>query len=340
MVNSNPNHSEVPSGQSKTGPGEPVTVSIVQQPAAIFDLGESIRRACRHIAEASELGAQLVVFPEAWLTGYPAWVFGLAGWDNPEARRWYVRLLASSPVISTNDANDDISLLREAAQKYAVTVVMGTNERPSPTSGTIYNSLVTIGPDGKVLNLHRKLVPTHTERIVWAQGNGEGLRVVNTPAGSIGGLICWEHWNPLIRQSLHDQNEQIHVAAWPDYPTMHDIASRSYAFEGRCFVLSAAQYLHTEDLPAELLGAYRSGLGASAPEHGLLFEGGSCIIGPNGDYLAGPLIGEAGSVTATIDLEARVAEAHDLDVAGHSSRPDILRLTVDRRPTPNTEFQD
>lgn len=316
------------------------TVALVQHPPSVLDLAESLRRANEHIADAAARGAQLVVFPETWLTCYPAWVFGLAGWRDEEGQYWYRRLLEESPVIDES-GNDDLAPLRDAARDLGITVVMGLNERAGRASGTLYNSLVTIGPDGGTQNLHRKLSPTHTERIVWGAGDAAGLRVVDTPAGRVGGLICWEHWNPLARQALHAQDEQLHIAAWPDVPEMHHIASRSYAFEGRCFVLCAGQYLTTDDVPPELLAAYRVGVGPDAPEQGILFDGGSGVIGPDGSWLAEPLFGEAGTIIVTIDLGARDAQQHDLDVAGHYARPDLLQLSVDRRRQGSgVEFRD
>lgn len=317
---------------SEVRPSRTVTVAAVQHPPAVLDLVESLRRAGEHIAEAAARGAELVVFPETWLSCYPAWVFGLAGWDDAVARRWYARLLAESAVVDQHDGtDDDLAPIREAARDAGVTVVMGLNERAGRASGTLYNSLVTIGPDGRTLNLHRKLTPTHTERIVWGSGDAAGLRVVDTPVGRVGGLVCWEHWSPLSRYALHAQDEQIHVSAWPDAPEMHQLAARSYAFEGRCFVVSAAQILGTNDVPPELLDAYRSGVGPDAPESGFLFVGGSGVIGPDGFWLSPPLVGQVGIVIETLDLSLRDGFQHDLDVAGHYARPDVFDLSVDRR---------
>lgn len=308
------------------------TVAIVQKSPVILDVSASLRRAAEYVADAAALGGELVVFPETWLSCYPAWVFGLAGWDDAVAKSWYARLLVDSPVIGRHDQmDDDLAVLREAARDNNVTVVMGMNERSRPHGGTLYNSLVTIGPNGNVLNVHRKLTPTHTERTVWACGDASGLRVVDTPVGRVGGLVCWEHWHPLARQALHAQDEQIHVAAWPDMPEMHHIAARSYAFEGRCFVLCAGQFLTTDDIPTDLLAAYRRGVGRDAPEDGLLFNGGSGIIAPDGSWVSAPLFGEPGIVVSTIDLSVIDAQRHDLDLAGHYSRPDIFELSIDRR---------
>lgn len=309
----------------------PVTVAIVQQPPAVLDLAASLRRASRYIGEAAADGARLVVFPETWLSGYPAWAFGLAGWHDEEARSWHAELVNQSVNIAADNSPDDLGPLRTAAAEHSVTVVMGLNERATPASGTLYNTLVSIGPDGTLLNVHRKLTPTHTERIVWAAGDGAGLRVVDTPAGRVGGLICWEHWNPLARQALHEQDELLHVAAWPDTPPMHHVAAQSYAFEGRCFVLCAGQYLTTDDVPAQLLPAYRKGVGPDAPESGILFNGGSGIVRPNGQWLHPPVTGRPETLIATIDPTEAIAYRHDLDVSCHYARTDVFSLTVDRR---------
>jgi nitrilase len=253
----------------------------------------------------------------------------MAGWGDPEAKRWYGRLLRESPVIGgAEEFDDDLAAVRAAARRNGTTVVIGVNER-AQTGGTLYNSLATFGPDGRLLNLHRKLVPTHTERIVWGNGDAAGLRAVETSVGRLGGLVCWEHWMPLARQTLHQDGEQVHVAAWPDTPELHELAARSYAREGGCFVVSAAPFQTTDDIPAELIDAYRAGVGPDAPASGVLFDGGSSIAAPDGSWLLAPLRGRAELIVAEIDLDA-VDEAHtDLDVVGHYSRPDIFGLTVD-----------
>ena len=312
-----------------------LTVAIVQQPAALLDLAESVRRAATAVTRAAADGARLVVFPETWLTGYPAWVFGLAGWKDPAAQHWHRLLLEQSPVIGPADrVDDDVQPIRAAAAKAGVTVVIGVNERAGRTGGTLFNSSLTIGPDGLTANLHRKLTPTHTERIVWAAGDGAGLDVVDVDGATIGSLICWEHFNPLARQALHVRGEEIHVAHWPDMADSHQIAARFYALEGRCFVISAAQILDTADVPADLLEPFRAGIGPDAPDQGWLFDGGSSIAGPDGNWIVPPVFAEARIITADLVLGRRYEESLDLDVAGHYSRPDVFNLTVNRRRPP------
>jgi predicted amidohydrolase len=296
-------------------------VYIVQKATAILDLEKSVNDAVAEISSAASKGADLIAFPETWLGGYPAWVFGLAGWDDAEARRWYGRLVSESATAN----GKHLARIRQAAKEHSINVVLGFNERVRETGATLYNSAAFIKADGQLAGVHRKLTPTHTERIVWAPGDAEGLTVHATTAGRIGGLVCWEHFHPIIRQGLHAADEEIHVALWPDMTSAHQLASRHYAFEGRCFVLAAATYLDIQSVPADLREAYAKGVGGDGS-----FNGGSGVIGPDGEYIVGPIFGPD-PVIADIDLSQTIAYKHDLDVAGHYDRPDILRWSIERR---------
>lgn len=200
------------------------------------------------------------------------------------------------------------------------------NERidSGPGNGTLYNSLLTINEQGQIVNHHRKLIATFTERIVWGSGDGHGLRTVDTAAGRLGALICWEHWMPMARQTLHDAGEDIHIAVWPTVHEMHQLASRHYAFEGRCFVLAAGLLESVQDLPSGLELPQEL---QSQPEK-LLQRGGSAIIGPDGQYIAGPVYDEECIVIATIDLDRTHQERMALDVTGHYFRNDIFSYTT------------
>ncbi len=293
-----------------------IVVAAVQAAPVYMNLERSLARALELIAEAARRRAQLVVFPESWLPGYPAWLDtcrDVAVWDHLPMKRLYAQLLENSVVVPSRT----IEALGEAARIHNLTLVVGAHER---VGGTIFNSILTFGPGGNLLNVHRKLVPTFNERLIWAQGDGGGLRVVETPVGRIGGLICWEHWMPLARQRLHMEHEEIHVALWPSVREMHQIASRHYAFEGRCFVVAAGGIMRRGDLPKELEVA----ASVASGDDDYILNGGSCVISPDGSYVAGPTFGSEVIILARINLERRREESMTLDVAGHFNRPDLF----------------
>jgi nitrilase len=239
----------------------------------------------------------------------------------------FARMAENSVVVSGESGR----AIGDIARTHGVTLVVGVTERVEggPGRGTLYNALLTYGPDGALLNHHRKLVPTYTERMVWGPGDAAGLRAVDTPAGRVGGLVCWEHWMPLARQALHESGEDIHVAVWPTVHEMLQVASRHYAFEARCFVLAAGSLMRARDLPEELEAHPER---VSSPDQWVL-RGGSAIIGPDGAYLAGPLYDEPGILAAELDLGRIREETMSLDVGGHYHRPDCLSLGVTRERT-------
>jgi predicted amidohydrolase len=277
------------------------------------------------IEQAARQGATVVAFGETWLPGYPAWLDycpTAALWNHEPAKEVFARLRQNSLVVPGRETK----ALGKVAADHKLVLVIGVNERveSGPGNGTLYNSLLTFGPDGKLLNHHRKLVPTYTERLVWGQGDGAGLTAVETPAGRIGGLVCWEHWMPLARQTLHMSGEHIHVAVWPMVHEMHQIASRHYAFEARCFVLAAGLIMAPQELPLP---------STQTPDRNersadLLLRGGSCIIGPDGHYIAGPVFDEETILIAELDLRAIDKEKMTLDVSGHYHRPDVFDLRL------------
>jgi nitrilase len=304
-------------------------VAIVQAEVA-SDLEHGIERTRALTRNAARDGAALVVFPETWLPGYPAWLDvcrDVALWDHGPVKRVFARMAENSVVIG----GDSGRALAEIAREYRVTLVIGITERVDADvgRGTLYNALLTFGPDGALLNHHRKLVPTYTERMVWGPGDAKGLGAVETPAGRLGGLICWEHWMPLARQAMHESGEDIHVAVWPTAHEMHQVASRQYAFEGRCFVLAAGSLMRASTLPAEL--EPHPDRVSSADQ--FVLRGGSAIIGPDGGYLAGPVYDDTCTLHAELDLRRVREESMSLDVAGHYHRPDCLELVVTRRRT-------
>lgn len=289
-------------------------VAIVQAAPVYLDLDASVRVALEWVARAAREGAALVAFGETWLPGYPAWLDHCpeaALWNHEATKCVFARLRANS--VEVPSATTEV--LGRAAAEHEVVIVMGVNER---AGGTLYNAMLTFDADGRLVRHHRKLVPTYTERLVWGPGDAAGVDATPTRAGVVGGLVCWEHWMPLARHASHVSGERIHVAMWPTVHEMHQVASRQYAFEGRCFVLAAGLLMDARDLPLP------------SQAQGLVLRGGSAIIGPDGAYLAGPVFDEEMLVTADLDLETIDRELMTLDVVGHYARPDLFTFAMNK----------
>jgi nitrilase len=300
-----------------------VRVAAVQASPAFLDRDETLVRLDKWARRAAADGVQVIAFGESWIPGYPAWLDSspdAALWGHAGGKVLFERLSENSVEVP-GPATETLAAL---ARELQVTLVVGVHER---SGRTLYNALLTFGPDGALANHHRKLMPTYHERMLWGQGDGAGLKAVPAGPAKIGGLICWEHWMPLARQAMHDTGEEIHVAAWPGVQEMHQIASRHYAFEGRCFVIAVGSILAFSEWPKELPPAEKY---AKDPT-GLAIKGGSAIIAPNGRYLAGPVYDTETVVVADCDLAEITRESMTLDVSGHYSRPDVLSLSVDTR---------
>jgi nitrilase len=300
-----------------------VTVAIAQFAPVYLDKRASLAKAIDLIQRAAKHGARLVAFGETWLAGYPAWLDvcpGAALWQNPSAKDVFARLRNNSITVP----GEEVNLLGEAARDLKIAIVIGVNERvdSGPGSGTLYNSLLTISDDGQLKNHHRKLVPTYTERLVWGNGDGRGLEAVPTSVGRVGGLICWEHWMPLARMAMHNSGEHIHVAVWPTVHELHQLASRHYAFEGRCFVLAAGLMMATDDLPHE----FRDGTTLPLGNGQWIARGGSAIIGPDAQYVLDPVFDREELLVSDLDLAQIDRELMTFDVSGHYARPDLFRF--------------
>lgn len=302
---------------------ESIHIALVQAAPVHMNLSASLEKAGSLIAQAAIEGAQLVVFGETWLPGYPAWLdhcTDYARWDDPGTKAVFARLHANSLRIPGPESTQ----LAAWSQEHGLTVVMGAHE--ATASGTLYNVLLTFGPEGRLLNHHRKLMPTYTEKLLHHTGDGHGLRSVAVAEVNIGGLICWEHWMPHARQALHEEVEHVHVAAWPMLADRHLLASRHYAFEGRCYVCAAGQLMQVKDVPPELRLPEKL---ANQPVHYLL-AGGSCIIGPDAQYIVEPVYEQETILYADLPLSRLYEERMTLDVAGHYQRRDVFGFTVDR----------
>ena len=305
-----------------------IRVAVVQDEVA-RDLQRGLELTDARAADAAKAGASLVVFPETWLPGYPAWldVCRDAGlWDHAPVKSVFRRMAGESVVVDGASGQE----LGAIARRNQIAMAVGVTERVErgPARGTLFNALLTFGPDGSLLNHHRKLVPTYTERLVWGQGDGNGVRAVDvcTPGGHVrvGGLVCWEHWMPLARQALHESGEDIHVAAWPTVKEMLQVASRHYAFEGRCYVLAAGSLMRASALPPEL----EAHPAIVSNEQQFVLRGGSAIIGPDGRYVCEPIYDVPALLVADLDLGLTREESMTLDVTGHYSRPDVFGFEV------------
>ena len=300
-----------------------LTIAIAQASPVVLDLPACVSKACDWVAQAGRRGAQFIAFPETWLPVYPFWcdagTFGK--WGHEPSKRLHARLARNSLVIPSKETE----ALCRAAREARCAVALGANELGP--SGSLYNTLLYISSEGEILGRHRKLVPTFGERLVWGYGDAAGLTTHEIAGARVGGLICWEHWMPLARHVLHAEGEQVHVAAWPHCSELYQLASRHYAFEGRCFVLVAAAFLRKSDLPAdfELASDF-----SSAPD--VLLNGGSAVIAPDASYLVEPVRGREELLTAELDLDRIAEEKLALDTGGHYSRPDLFELRVNRAP--------
>lgn len=303
-----------------------LTVAAAHAASIMFDKAASLARACDLVGEAGRAGVDLLCFPETFVPGFPYWI----NLSPPGAQHGlYVDYADQSVDLS----GDELEPLQQAAAEAGVAVVLGLSER---VGGTMYNTQVFIGPDGARLGKHRKLQPTFAERMIWSQGDGATMKVHDLAGARVGGLICYEHMLNLARQALIEQDMQIHCASWPTFASSRhgrgaaydgtvEVLMRSHALTGQCFVIVAQNPVTQQNVDAvEAAMGPQSVLGAGG--------GWSAIIGPAGDFIAGPHTGlEEKLVIAEIDLDAIRRAKVLADTAGHYARPEVLSLTVDGR---------
>lgn len=308
-------------------------VAVIQKPPVLLDREKTIESTLDSIGEAVAEGASLLVYPEAYIPGYPTWIWRLRpGGDMALSGKIHARLRENAVDL----AGGDLQPVQDAAAKHGVTIVLGINELDSQFSGTtIFNTVVVIGPEGVILNRHRKMMPTNPERMVWGMGDATGLRVVDTPAGRLGSLICWESYMPLARYALYAQDIDIYVAPTWDAGESWLATMRHIAKEAGCWVIGTATALQGSDLPDDF------------PERESLFDpeewindGDAVVVKPMGTVVAGPLTREKGILYAEIDKEDARRARRSLDVCGHYSRADIFSFSVNRRPLDPVTFTD
>lgn len=305
-----------------------LNVAICQAAPIPLDFDRGIEKATRLAREAIEGGAQIVAFGETFLGGYPLWLDeapGAALWDHPGTRACHNIMLENAIV----PGDERLLPLQELCDESGVLISIGAHER---LRSSLYNNQLLFRPGQDPLD-HRKLVPTHGERLIWMRGDGSTLKVHEAEWGRAGNLICWEHWMPLARAAMHNLGESVHVASWPTVREEYALASRHYAMEGRCFVLAAGLVQSKADLFDGLESVGRNAEAQelfNAIEGEALNKGGSLIAAPDASVVAQAGEGEE-ILFAQLDLSERGQNLTSLDTDGHYSRPDVFELTVDTR---------
>jgi nitrilase len=306
----------------------PVTVAVVQAAPVLFHREATIEKAITLLHEAAAQGAQMVLFPEAYVPAYPrGFSFGMVvGSRSPEGRSLWHRYWANAVDVP----GPATRALGNAARQAGVYLAIGVIERDNQFSrGTLYCTLLYFGPDGRLLGKHRKLKPTGAERLIWGEGDGSTLTVLETDLGRIGGLICWENYMPMARMAMYSKGVEIYLAPTADARDTWQATLRHIACEGRCFVLGCNQFVSKEMVPTDL-----PGVGELANQPEIMCRGGSVILSPFGEILAGPLYDREGILTAELDLAEVARGKLDFDVVGHYARPDVFQLRVNEQPQP------
>jgi len=299
-----------------------LTAAVVQAASVLLDTPATVERTLDLMADASRRGARLVVFPEAFIGGYPkgADFHIYLGGRTPQGRAEFKQYFDAAVAVD----GPEIAQLAKAASRHKTYVVMGIIERDG---GTLYCTAVYIGPDGRVLGKHRKLMPTALERLVWGFGDGSTLQAVDTPHGKLGAVICWENYMPALRMAMYQQRVALYCAPTADDRDSWVSTMQHIALEGRCFVLSACQHLRQSQFPHDRMNNRLP----EAPDT-VLMRGGSLIVDPLGKLLAGPVYNEDAILTAELDLSAIPMAQMDFDPVGHYARPDVFSLQVNTAP--------
>ncbi len=312
-----------------------IKVGLAQIAPVWLSRAKTLEKIGAWVESAADEGCQLVVFGEALVPGYPFWVERTDGarFESELQKSLYSHYVSQSVCIEDGDLDDICRVARERS----VAVYLGTIERASDRGGhSLYCSMVYVDQRGVIASVHRKLMPTHEERLVWAIGDGNGLRTHELGPFTVGGLNCWENWLPLARASLYSQGEDLHVAIWPGNDRNTRDVTRFIARESRSFVVSVSGLMRRQDIPASLPHAELLIDSADA----VMANGGSCVASPTGEWLLEPVIDRELLQVVELDHRHVLEERQSLDVAGHYSRPDVTRLIVNRKRQTTAEFKD
>jgi nitrilase len=309
-------------------------VAIAQIAPVLLNRDATLAKVGEYVRRAAEQDAGLVVFGECIVPAYPLWLCrtDAARFEAEDQKRLHARYLDQAVSI----ADGHLQPIADAARAAGIAVVLGVAERAADRGGhSIFCSRVVIDRSGEILSVHRKLMPTYEERLAWGVGDGSGLVTHRIGEFTVGALNCWENWMPLARAALYASGENLHIMLWPGAVRLTQDITRFVAREARSFVVSVSGIIRASDVPADVPERDRICGGAD-----VFYDGGSCVAGPDGEWLIEPVADEEALLTAELDLDRVLEERQNFDPAGHYARPDVLRLTVDRRRHEAAEFMD
>lgn len=300
-------------------------VAIAQRSPVLLNRRQSLEVVESAIVEAADAGAGLVAFGETFVPGYPIWLehTDAARFDSAAQKELHARYVLNAVDIGAGHLDG----LRRLTRDQRIAVVLGVAERDPRRGQSLFATAVSIDAEGEIRAQHRKLVPTYEERLAWSHGDAHGLTTWPAQEFTVGVLNCWENWMPLARAALYGQGETLHVAIWPGSVRTTEQITRFIAREGRSYVVSASGLYRREDIPTDT--PQREALLTQGPE--VFQDGGSCIAGPDGEFIVPPAIGEESLLVADIELDRVAGERQNFDAVGHYSRPELMRMSVDKR---------
>ena len=308
-------------------------IAMAQIAPVWLDKQATFKKVEKTIVNASKEGVELIVFGEGLIPGYPFWLAltGGAEWDKKVNKKLHAHYVSNAITIE----NGDLDAVCKLAKKHKMAIYLGVIERPLDRGGhSIYASLVYINQKGDIKSVHRKLQPTYDERLTWSPGDGNGLQVHTLKQFTVGGLNCWENWMPLPRTALYGLGENLHIAVWPGSDHNTKDITRFIARESRSFVVSVSSLMNKNDFPKDT--PHIKEILKNAPK--TLANGGSCIAGPDGEWIIEPVIDKEGLIIQTIDFNRVYEERQNFDPVGHYSRPDVTKLSVNRARQSTTEY--